>query len=331
MSNPPPIFAFGFERSGTTLLSAILDAHPLIAVPYSTSGFWSRYLQRNDRDSYAVDQLGHLNKLLANPSLQRLNTRINGRTLLNSLCEFTDDEIFLNFHRLYAKEKDKKLFINFEISIIDHMHIYYKKFTSAKFIHLVRDGRDVALSHETMPYGSANVLFCADHWSKRVSCNLKMGSMLDSDHYHIVRYEDIILEPHSTLRKLCNFLEIDFSDNMLLFYDKVPGRIPTDRIWLWPQIGSPLDRANAYRWRNAMPRYKRIIFERRAFALLDELGYECFHPLPRSVPASLAEQWYFASGSRLGRRLLGSFGYRPASELERRAGAGRFVRAEHSA
>lgn len=330
MSDPPPIFAFGFERSGTTLLSAILDAHPLIAVPYSTSGFWSRYLQRNGCDGDDVDRLAYLDKLLAEPSLQRLNTRINSRALMNAISQFTADEIFVNFHRLYAKEKGKKFFINFEISIIDQMHIYNKRFPSAKFIHLVRDGRDVALSHETMPYGNANVLFSAENWTKRVSCNLKMGAMLKSDRYYIVRYEDILVEPQITLKKLCSFLKIDFSDDMLSFYDRVPGRIPTDRIWLWPQIGSPLDRANAYRWRNAMPRYKRIIFERRASALLDELGYERFDPLPRSVPASLAEQWYFASGSRLSRRLLGSFGYRPASQLERRAGAGRFVRAEHS-
>src|SRR3546814_7690334 len=62
-------------------------------------------------------------------------------------------------------------------------------FPQARFLHIIRDGRDVALSHQTMPYGAGNIAECARAWVNRTTTNAKMGRILGAARYMTVRFE----------------------------------------------------------------------------------------------------------------------------------------------
>src|SRR3546814_5319164 len=47
-----------------------------------------------------------------------------------------------------------------------YMDLVNAWFGNARFLHIVRDGRDVALSHQTMPYGAGNIAECARAWAR---------------------------------------------------------------------------------------------------------------------------------------------------------------------
>src|SRR3546814_12084452 len=63
-------------------------------------------------------------------------------------------------------------------------------FPQARFLHIIRDGRDVALSHQTMPYGAGNIAECARAWVNRTTTNAKMGRILGAARYMTVRSEE---------------------------------------------------------------------------------------------------------------------------------------------
>src|SRR3546814_3549913 len=75
-------------------------------------------------------------------------------------------------------------------------------FGNARFLHIVRDGRDVALSHQTMPYGAGNIAECARAWATRTTASAKMGRILGPARYMTVRFEDRSEEHTSELQSL---------------------------------------------------------------------------------------------------------------------------------
>jgi len=101
----------------------------------------------------------------------------------------------------------------------------FETFPSARFIHMCRDGRDVAVSmranedHIGVRYdatydesGHLSLQYCAETW--RTFVNAVRGYETDS-RAHTVRYEDLVSKPDSVARELCTFLDLDFASEMV--------------------------------------------------------------------------------------------------------------------
>jgi hypothetical protein len=322
----PPLFMFGFERSGTTLLSMMVGAHPSFAVPLSVTGLWYQYERR----------LGDFNHLKTRKDLELLVTHLLGEErirlwdvrlqpddVLDGLATSSFPEVVRKFHNLYAKEKCKPYWANLDIATLDGMDTANRWFPDARFIHIVRDGRDVALSHETMPYGVANMAECAEHWVHRLTVNMKMGAILGEQRYLAIRYEDLILETVATLEKICAFIGASFSRDMLAYQEMVREKVPDDKRWLWPALDKPPDASKVYAWKNKMSRAKLLVFEDTAGDMLKRLNYEALDSVPPSVGRYLLEFWCFLGRGGRMKRIARKFGVNRVSSLERRARRGR--------
>ena len=309
----PPAFMFGFERSGTTLLSMIVGSHPEIAVPYSVSGMWYEFAERlgefgalarqEDLEALVDDVLDH-------KRVQSLDLVPDRETLLDGLPLRNYPALVRRFHEAYAHATGQPNWANLDIQTIRKMHTANRWFSDARFVHIVRDGRDVALSFESYKHGTRNTLDCATRWRDWVGTNLRMGSMLPRDRYLVIRYEDLLAEPESTCRVLCGFLGVAYCPQMLEYGTAVERKIPSERRSLWPLIEGALQPQNAYRWKREMPAARRGVFERRAGTVLRELGYAIESEPPRRLDASILEVAQFLdSGQRL-RRLARRLGRR---------------------
>ena len=320
IDRPPPIFLFGFERSGTTWLSMIIGAHPRLAVPFSVTGLWYRYGAMLDKYSH-LSTLGDVARivddLLQEERIRLWDVTLTRDEVLEGLEPGSYPAIIARFHNLYASHKGKDLWGNIDIANLFNMDVAHHWFPEARFIHIVRDGRDVALSHDTYPYGAANTLECANAWMHHLQVNLKMGSILGPHRYLKVRYEDLVLACEATLRRICAFIGVPYSAKMLEYRQMVAEKVPIDRRWLWPTLDKPPVTSNAYRWKTNMSTSKRIVFERAAGAMLVELGYEAYAEIPKQVKANLLEFWYFLGQEGRFRRLGAKFGIRWARKLER--------------
>jgi hypothetical protein len=287
---------FGFDRSGTTLLSMMMGAHPQLAVPFSQAGLWFRYeslLPRYNKLATKDDVSQMVTDLLAEERIQLWDVKLEYEEIVDGLPLGDFASIVERFHATYAARKGKPHWGNIDIATLDHMDQVNRWFRQARFIHIVRDGRDVALSHETYPYGASNTLECAMEWRRRLEANMKMGSMLDPARYMVVRYEDLILESELTLRGLCRFVGVEYAPEMLEYDRMVPEKIPAAKKWLWPAIDRRPVTANAYRWPSRMSVSKRVVFEWNARDLLARLGYETFERPPKLPRAYMLELWYF--------------------------------------
>ncbi len=146
-------------------------------------------------------------------------------------------------------------------------------FDEARFVHLIRDGRDVALSvAESFERGPQTAAQGALFWSARVRAGREQGRALGPDRYLELRYEELVAEPEATLRELCRFLELDFDASMLepeRQAERIAAGYPDAAVH--PNLAEPL--AMRRDWRTEMSAAQRRAFELIAGDLLDELGY----------------------------------------------------------
>jgi hypothetical protein len=88
-------------------------------------------------------------------------------------------------------------------------------YPNSKFIHMVRDGRDVALSFMNTEFGPSELWDNAMFWRSRVNITRFFCDRIGRDRFIEVKYENLILKPEQELKRICEFLEEEYSDDML--------------------------------------------------------------------------------------------------------------------
>ncbi len=318
-----PVFLFGMERSGTTLLAMMIGAHPEIAVPLSTTGMWydfyDRLASRYGNLSTEGDLRLLVDDILAHKRIGMWRASLD-RGGIEERCSCGDyGSVVRAFHLEYAGICGKSMWANSDISTLYNMHVANSWFPDALFVHLVRDGRDVALSHRNYPFGAGNIAECADKWRIEVGRNIRMGAMIGPERYCLIRYEDLVLRPEETLERLCGFMGVSYEREMMDYTKTVEARVPPDRLWLWPELGNSPKKSKAFRWKKIMGKAQRAVFDSIAGALLDELGYERSASRRMSVSAYALEFLYFLDRGHRWKRFRKRLGFETRTELERKA------------
>lgn len=286
--HPPFPFIVGAPRSGTTLLRLMLDSHPGLAIPPET-GFLPR-----------AARLGFLPWSLR-PRLFHLATRSTPawpdfhldqsefRQSLEQIRPFTVSEGIRAFYRLYAQRHDKSRWGDKTPLYAIEMPAIRSLLPEAHFIHIIRDGRDVALSlRKTWFTPSKDISTLARYWVRIVTTARMQGR--NSSTYFELRYEDLLADTEGKLRAICRFLQLDFDPGMLEYWRNAPirlaehegryrrdgtvvvsrdERLEQQRLTTYPP---QLDRAGG--WREVMPEQEAKVFRGVAGRLLAELGYE---------------------------------------------------------
>lgn len=221
---PPPFFIVGADRSGTTLLRLYLDAHSRLAVP-SESWFLIDLLDRFgatgrlDRDGLreAVAMVGAHPRFVDGwrTDLRQLEERLaNGAPL--PLSQFID--------RLYRAETG----VAAEAAWGDKTPEYVEQvaalatcFPRARFVNVVRDGRDVYLSLAKRRWSDRGYTphELGRYWSRCVAAAEQSRGALGA-RFLEVRYEDLVLETKDVLERLCAFLGVGFEASMLAAHDE---------------------------------------------------------------------------------------------------------------
>lgn len=290
-----PFFIVGFQRSGTTLLRMMLNSHPRVAIPHDSAELWPSY--RNRQAAYNMlqtqeDVLRMMNDIHREPRIQAWQTDLPKSELYRTPLPKNYAEIMSRFHEVFMHLQGKDVWGDKNTGTLVEMDDLNFLFPTAKFVHLVRDGRDCALSHTgaVYKYGYANILRVAQEWRDQVGLCGRMGRMLPSWRFMEVRYEDLIRSPKEVLLRICEFLGLEYSDQMLRYHENVEKHIPSEKQSLWPLINRPPDVSNVDRWKTHMSLVDRAIFERTAGELLAVYGYET---LQRPIRKGKARQlWY---------------------------------------
>jgi hypothetical protein len=281
----------GSPRSGTTLLRFMLDSHPELAIPPETGflRFRPKFWWRGDklREKFFQALIGYPQPIPAWPDFEIPEEAF--REALLEITPFTISEGYRAFYRLYAARFGKSRWGDKTPLYCLELNAIRRVLPEARFIHIIRDGRDAALSLRTMWFSPGwEIETQAAYWRKCVLAARKAG--LGCPDYLEVRYEDLILKTRETLERICAHVCLDHDDAMLSYYTRTPARLrehkgrsrpdgtplrtQEQRIRQQERTTKPPDPACVFAWKREMSMEERGRFRLVAGDLLKDLGYE---------------------------------------------------------
>jgi hypothetical protein len=143
---------------------------------------------------------------------------------------------------------------------------------NARYIHLLRDPRDVARSVVQKGW-AGNVYQASELWIQAESCWDSLATYLTSDQAIEVHYEDLVTRPEPVLTEICRFVDVEYSEKMLEY--------PADA----PQYPRP-DPTLVTQWMTRLRPREVAMVESRTADLMARRGYiPSVHPLPKIGPA----------------------------------------------
>lgn len=159
-------------------------------------------------------------------------------------------------------------------------------FPEARFVHVLRDGRDVALAYLANEWGPTSVEEAAVYWRRHVGAGRRSGGALGPARYREVRYERLVSAPEEVLRDLCVFLDLDYAPEMLRYHERADTLIPRAAHPEHHESLAQPPTPGLRRWQDQMATPDVEVFEALAGPTLTATGYERAHPRP-SLPARL--------------------------------------------
>jgi hypothetical protein len=222
-----------------------------------------------------------LPQLLASPKFPRMG--VTEEDLIGLLSEegpVRYDRFVARIFDLYAARRGKSLAGDKTPGYVRRIGQIHELWPRAKFVHIIRDPRDVCLSMLEWSSGERTagqfgtwsmdpVISTALYWRYSVAVGREAGGLLGPTLYHEVRYEDQVSSPERELERICTFLRLPYAEEMTRFYEgrtrRKPGRSSKAQ-WLPPTAG-------LRDWRTQLPIGDVERVEAAAGDLIRSLGY----------------------------------------------------------
>lgn len=223
-------FIVGSPRSGTTLLRFMLDAHPELAIPPET-GFLRPAAELDGEEETMRERFFATVVSFPASAPAWADFGISAedfRNRLDALEPFNVADGVRTFYRMYAERFGKPRWGDKTPLHCREMTRLEELLPEARFIHLVRDGRDASLSlRRTWFSPGSDIETLARYWRDNVEAARTGGAAVR--HFLEVRYEDLVTGPEPSLRRICDFLDLSYGEGMLRYSERVAGRLAEHR------------------------------------------------------------------------------------------------------
>ena len=275
-----PIFMIGVERSGTTLVMAMLGCHPRIAVP-EVVWYYSRFRPYLFTFGDLCDD-GNF-RTLASEMVFGLKTpfwgmKVNVRTIVDEILSEVRERSFAGIYcamfERYAREVGGKPRWGektpYNLFFIEQI---LEDFPNAQFIYITRDGRDSSVDYMESAFGPTNIFCAADTWKTCQNFVKRWRERLAAGQWMDVKYETLVREPERVLRGICDFIGEDYAAEMLEFHQTGIARARGDTRDHKP-LGHAVSDEYIGIYKDLLSRRDQRIFAHMAGKELVEAGYE---------------------------------------------------------
>jgi len=259
------VFVCGALRSGSSLVHLILDHHPEIKNP----GEFDFLFDQISGDGKFPTMAAYLEWLsvhrIFQSKLLSIDISLDYPELIDSFIVQMNQEncvLALNIHRGF--------------------HSIPYVFPNAKFIHLIRDPRDVARSSIGMGW-AGNVYYGIEHWLQTEQDWKQLQNKILPEQYLEIRFEDLILSPEAILKEVCSFIGVPYSDKMFDYADNSTYSRP--------------DPSLVRQWKTKLTIREVQYVESRAKVLMEELAYDLSgYPL---ISVGLLERYWLKVSNKV--------------------------------
>lgn len=311
-----PIFIVGYPRSGTTLLMAMLGAHPEITL-------FNEPMLIKDMREWGVGFKDFIEGQRKVELLDKLRRRHHVATIYEELLEnYAGSREAVSFKETYEKllpvPEKNKIWGEKTPSNLLYMEELYDLYPQALFIHITREPGAVLLSHyykkiavtKTQPVELNNrtLEFLARHairWALLMELAEKAELNIDSANFLRIKYEDLLAFPEALMRTICEKIGVQYDHSLLDEKSRRANKIlPPGTGHAHALLDKPLEISRAHAGKS-IPSWMRYIINKYAGEMLKRIGYESGSVRPSVVENCYVDLALFLQKKKIHRRITG--------------------------
>lgn len=258
-THPEPFFVFGTGRNGSTLLNLMLNQHTQLFLP-SEQYFLGNSIIKYQLYNYILWR--DLVKIIYAELIKETGSHswnFSPEKIINDAFHFegnqrTMEQLIHHIYLGYAQQTkpDVKFWGDTTPFNTRYLNEIYQCLPRARYVFLVRDGRDVVAAYKK---GSPEVfghltepLEAVAHWIASIK---KYDMLRQKTNVHVVKYEDMVQNPEETLRSITGFLSLDYQPQMLRFHEHVPDLVEYNRTH-HKNLHSPIQTSSVGQWKTIL-------------------------------------------------------------------------------
>ena len=273
------IFMVGEQRSGSNLLRLILNESPSIAAPHPPH-ILQRFMPilpvygNLDNDKNFKKLIDDVCKLVELNPVPWDKVKLNRKEIFNRCKEKSLVAVYGAVMDMYAEAHDASAWMCKSMQNIfwaEDINIY---FNNPKYIYLYRDPRDVTLSFTKAVIGEKHPYFIAKQWNELQKACIAQMNWHGSETIFPLSYENLLENPEKIVKELCQFLEIEFSKEMLNFHTSREAERSAKSSSLWENLSQPIKSNNSKKFMTELTTEQIKIIESITGDVMDKLGYE---------------------------------------------------------
>jgi hypothetical protein len=291
------IFIMSSERSGTNLVREMLNAHPNISAPPAVQ--LPKHLSTHRFYYGDLSIESNIKKMIANALIinethpDELRIKHSVDEIFDMLSERSVWGVVSALYSLNAKEQGKTVWASKDNFLFNYVFAIKKSLPDARFVYLFRDGRDYACSMRKVNPFKVHIYDIAKQWQEEQrACLQAYYDFKQEGCMHLLRYEDLLVDPDNTLRKLCAFLDEPFNESMLKFHEGGSAQKLAAQSPYWENLSKPIMATNFAKFKQELTPREIALFESIAGRELTLLGYPRMSNAPLREPTQLLRLWY---------------------------------------
>lgn len=292
-----PIFVIGIGRSGTTLLTTMLNAHSNICFPPEAMLLKHYVCRPRIHKIFIQHKRKFFNLLDKDSSFNSLGMK--AKRIMRNKNNFGLKEYYQAMLTKYAKSKNKSLVGDTYPRNMEILPEIRYLFPNAYIIHIIRDPRDIIASKLKTWWGQRRSLISHIGITREIlSLAVEQGHKLFDQNYYELRYEDLLSNPKKKLHEICKVIGVDYEENMLNFQRSASEIIQTYEMNFKSYNLKPLVRNNTQKWKKDLNRFSVVLIESGCGTNMKNYNYQLNYNLlsiffrPLNIIYFLFGRWF---------------------------------------
>jgi len=278
-----PVQMIGTQRSGSNLLRLMLNQLGDVSAPHPPH-ILERFIPllpayndlNNPLNFYAL--VSDVCKLIEFNPVPWTGLNINASVIIERCKKPLLTEIFRVIYEMRAESENAVIWVCKSLVNIRFANLLEENEVKPLYIHLFRDGRDVALSFKKAVVGEKHIYNISKQWKEEQEASLLLAEQLGETRVLKVCYENLITDPEKELRKICDFIGSEYNSTALEYYHSEESHKTALSGAMWQNVQKPVISDNFNKFKTELKSEDILLFELVAGGTLEKLGYSCCYP-----------------------------------------------------